>query len=310
MAACLAVFGQVREHEFVGFDDYVYIVQNSNLRDGLSASGLLGAFRPHFSNWIPLTALSYQLDYTLYGLEPAGYHATNLLLHTLSAVLLFLAFARMTGEVWRSGFVAAVFAIHPLHVESVAWVSERKDVLSGLFLMLTLHAYIRYRERPSSRGRYLAAIAFLALGLLAKPMLVTLPFVLLLLDYWPLGRFSEPAGARSEWRRALLEKLPMFALAAVASATASSPARMASRPVPSVPISLRRFVCRWVWFRASTKWTVPVSLAKSRSLEPRGLSHRKRHPGSCHGQTDVFDTRSLTLSESGVCFGQNLDASG
>jgi tetratricopeptide (TPR) repeat protein len=218
VAACLAVFGQVRDHEFVGFDDYAYVVQNPNLRDGLSTSGLLGAFRPHFSNWIPLTALSYQVDYALYGLEPAGYHVTNLFLHTASAVLLFLALARMTGGVWRSGFVAAVFAIHPLHVESVAWVSERKDVLSGLFWMLTLHAYIRYRERPDSTGYYVAATVFLALGLLAKPMLVTLPFVLLLLDYWPLGRFAGRAGERAEWRRALLEKLPMFALVAAASA--------------------------------------------------------------------------------------------
>jgi hypothetical protein len=138
VAACLAVFGQVRDHEFVGLDDYVYVVQNAGLRDGLSWSGLLEAWRPHFANWIPLTALSYQVDYALYGPEPAGYHVTNLLLHTASAVLLFFAFARMTGAVWRSGFVAAVFAIHPSHVESVAWVSERKDVLYGLFFMLTL----------------------------------------------------------------------------------------------------------------------------------------------------------------------------
>ncbi len=113
VVACLAVFGQVRDHEFVGFDDYEYVVQNPDLRDGLTARGLLGTFQPRFLNWIPLTALSYQVDYALYGLEPGGYHLTNLLLHTISAVLLFLAFARMTGEVWRSGFVAAVFAIHP-----------------------------------------------------------------------------------------------------------------------------------------------------------------------------------------------------
>jgi tetratricopeptide (TPR) repeat protein len=218
VAACLAVFGQVRDHEFVGFDDYEYVVQNPDLRDGLTARGLLETLQPRFLNWIPLTALSYQVDYALYGLEPGGYHLTNLLLHTASVVLLFLAFARMTGEVWPSGFVAAVFAIHPLHVESVAWVSERKDVLSGLFMMLTLHAYIRYREAPGSWGRYMATIGCVALGLLAKPMLVTLPFVLLLLDHWPLARFTGRAEAPEEWRRALVEKIPMIALAALASA--------------------------------------------------------------------------------------------
>ena len=218
VVGCLAVFGQVRNHEFVGFDDYEYIVQNPDLRDGLTLRGLSRTLQPRFLNWIPLTSMSYQVDYALNGLDPGGYHLTNLLLHTLSAVLLFLAFARMTGEVWRSGFVAAVFAIHPLHVESVAWVSERKDVLSGLFMMLTLHAYIRYRERPSSKSRYLATLACLALGLLAKPMLVTLPFVLLLLDYWPLGRFSGRADQAAEWRRALIEKIPMLALSAAAGA--------------------------------------------------------------------------------------------
>ena len=218
VVACLVVFGQVRDYEFVSFDDYKYVVQNPDLRDGLTLRGLSKTLQPRFLNWIPLTSLSYQVDYALYGLEPGGYHLTNLLLHTLAAVLLFLAFARMTGEVWRSGFVAAVFAIHPLHVESVAWVSERKDVLSGLFMMLTLHAYIRYRERPNSWSRYLATNTWLALGLLAKPMLVTLPFVLLLLDHWPLGRFSGRADWAAEWRRALIEKIPMLGLAAVASA--------------------------------------------------------------------------------------------
>ena len=182
------VFLQVLEFEFVGLDDYGYVVQNPHLRDGLSREALWGAFRPYFSNWIPLTALSLQLDYALYGLDPAGYHFTNVALHTLSAVLLFFGLTRLTGEVWRSGFVAAVFAVHPLHVESVAWISERKDALSGVFWMLTLLAYGHYREQPASIPRYLWVLLCLALGLLAKPTLVTLPFVLLLLDYWPLGR--------------------------------------------------------------------------------------------------------------------------
>jgi tetratricopeptide (TPR) repeat protein len=218
VVACLAVFGQVRDQEFVSLDDYKYVVQNPDLRDGLTLRGLSKTLQPRFLNWIPLTSLSYQVDYALYGLEPSGYHLTNLLLHTMSAVLLFLVFARMTGEVWRSGFVAAVFAIHPLHVESVAWVSERKDVLSGLFMMLTLYGYVHYRELPSSWSRYLATIACFALGLLAKSMLVTLPFVLLLLDHWPLERFSGRADRTAEWRRALIEKIPFLALAAGASA--------------------------------------------------------------------------------------------
>ena len=215
---CLAVFARVVAFEFVGLDDYAYVLQNASLRDGLALDGLYSAFQPRFSNWIPLTELSYRVDYALYGLDPAGYHLTNLLLHTAGAVILFLAFARMTGSVWKSALVATIFAIHPLHVESVAWVSERKDVLAGLFWMLTLNEYALYRERPESWGRYGATIACFALGLLAKPMVVTLPFVLLLLDYWPLERFSRKTQARTELRRAVVEKLPMFALAAGASA--------------------------------------------------------------------------------------------
>ena len=220
VAASLSVFLQVLEFEFVGLDDYGYVVQNPHLRDGLSREALWGAFRPYFSNWIPLTALSLQLDYALYGLDPAGYHFTNVALHTLSAVLLFFGLTRLTGEVWRSGFVAAVFAVHPLHVESVAWISERKDALSGVFWMLTLLAYGHYREQPASIPRYLWVLLCLALGLLAKPTLVTLPFVLLLLDYWPLGRLRrrDSGALRLEaLRPALVEKLPMFVLVGGAS---------------------------------------------------------------------------------------------
>jgi tetratricopeptide (TPR) repeat protein len=216
-AICLALFGRAVGFEFVGFDDYFYIVQNASLRDGLGLDGLNSVLRPRFSNWIPLTELSYRVDYAVYGVRPGGYHLTNLLLHLMSAVVLFLALARMTGAVWRSALIALVFAIHPLHVESVAWVSGRKDVLSGLFWMSTLYAYARYREVPESWGRYAVVIACFGLGLMAKPMVVTLPFVLLLLDYWPMARLSGPGADRSEWTRALLEKLPLFVLAAVAS---------------------------------------------------------------------------------------------
>ena len=221
-AITILAYCQVGEHDFVNYDDGKYIVENPHLEQGLSGDGVAWAFTTlYFSNWHPLTWLSYLLDYELYGLRPSGYHLTNLLLHTAAVLLLFAALRRLTGAVWRSAFVAALFGLHPLHVESVAWISERKDVLSGVFWMLVLWAYAGYAGRPSTR-RYLLVALFLALGLLAKPMLVTLPFVLLLLDYWPLGRCSAGgAGTRPDWghmRRPILEKLPLFLLAAGSSA--------------------------------------------------------------------------------------------
>jgi protein O-mannosyl-transferase len=243
-AASLLVFSQVLGHDFIGFDDPIYIVQNARLRDGFSLAGLVGVLRPHGPNWIPLTALSFKLDYAAYGLDPAGFLATNAILHALSAILLFLALSRMSGAVWRSGFVAAVFAIHPLHVESVAWANERKDVLSGLFFMLTLLAYARYAERPRCLRRYLLTLLCLTLGLMAKPTLVTLPFVLLLVDYWPLGRMRNAQtgalrGAR-ELRWLVVEKLPMFAVAAAASAVTFFMQRSIAMADPEVlPLGVR-----------------------------------------------------------------------
>ncbi len=221
VAATLAVYYQVRHHEFVAYDDPAHITQNAQLREPFSAAGLARAFRPYDTNWIPLTWISYQLNYALFGLEPAGYLLTNVALHALNAALLYLALVGMTGAHWRSAFVAALFALHPLHVESVAWATERKDVLSGAFWMLTLCAYARYCRQPRSLRRYLAVFACLTLGLLAKPMLVTLPCVLLLLDYWPLGRLRDSASSgwpqASRLRAACVEKLPLFALVAIAS---------------------------------------------------------------------------------------------
>ncbi|PYJ43549.1 MAG: hypothetical protein DME86_02660, partial [Verrucomicrobia bacterium] len=143
-------------------------------------------------NWHPLTIISHMFDCQLYGLQPAGHHFTNVLLHTLAVILLFFVLRQMTGTLWQSAFVAALFAIHPLHVESVAWISERKDVLSAVFFMLTLSAYTRY-VHTSSFTSYLLVLLWFALGLMSKPMLVTVPFVLLLLDYWPLRRFAPEA---------------------------------------------------------------------------------------------------------------------
>ena len=190
-AATFVVFFQVRQHEFVDYDDPTYIVDHPDFHTGPSLEAVIRAFTtPHETNWIPLTWISLQIDYALYGADPAGYHLTNVALHALSSLLLFLALSRMTGARWRSAFVAAVFAVHPLHVESVAWAAERKDALSGLLWMLTLHAYASYAEHPGSRRRYAGVLACLALGLLAKPMLVTLPFVLLLLGASPFGRLT------------------------------------------------------------------------------------------------------------------------
>ena len=185
------VFGQTTNFEFVNTDDNEYVYENPHVTSGLTAKNVAWAMTANTaSNWHPLTWLSHMTDCQLYQLRPGGHHLTNVLLHAITSILLFLVFWRMTGDLWPSAFVAAVFAIHPLRAESVAWVSERKDVLSGLFFMLTLAAYLHYVRRPFSIGRYLLVAAFLALGLMAKPMLVTLPFVLLLLDYWPLGRMT------------------------------------------------------------------------------------------------------------------------
>src|SRR3954468_926791 len=169
------VFGQTLGHPFVAYDDQNYVYENPAVTAGLSADGVRVAFtKPHARNWHPLTTLSHMLDFQLFGLNPAGHHFTNVLLHTCAVLLLFLVLRRMTGSTWRSAFVAAVFAIHPLRVESVAWVAERKDVLSALFFMLTLGAYHRFVQNHTTR-RYLLVILFFALGLLSKPMLVTVP---------------------------------------------------------------------------------------------------------------------------------------
>jgi protein O-mannosyl-transferase len=223
------VFGQTLRHQFVTYDDPQYVYSNPDIIAGLSMQRALWAFTHAVAgNWHPLTIISHMLDCQLYGLKASGHHFTNVLLHTVAVILLFLVQHQMTGALLRSAFVAALFAIHPLHVESVAWVSERKDVLSAVFFMLTLGTYVRY-VRTRLLTSYLLALLLFALGLMSKPMLVTLPFVLLLLDYWPLGRFS---GQRSEARRhkskvgglwstvsaPVLEKLPLFALSAVSSA--------------------------------------------------------------------------------------------
>ncbi len=204
------VFGQTVRYDFVNYDDNEYVYANPAITSGLNPHGIIYAFSgTHARNWHPLTTLSHMLDCQLWGVRAGGHHFTNVVLHTIAVVLLFLVLQQMTGAIWQSAFVAALFAIHPLHVESVTWISERKDVLSAVFFMLTLGAYVRYVRSPSI-GRYLTMSILFALGLMSKPMLVTVPLVLLLLDYWPLQRF----GGRSSIRRLALEKIPLLALSA------------------------------------------------------------------------------------------------
>jgi hypothetical protein len=226
LLAVAAVFGQTVTYEFVNFDDPDYVYRNPRVTQGLTFDGIAWAMTTNCcTNWHPLTWLSHMLDCQIYGPYAGLHHLTSVLLHAITAVLLFLVLRRTTGDLWPSAFVAAVFAVHPLHVESVAWVTERKDVLSGLFFVLTLAAYLGYVRRPFSLPRYLAVAAMFALGLMAKPMLVTLPFVLLLLDYWPLGRFTNcldkprVASHVTPVSRLVIEKIPLLLLTVASCAT-------------------------------------------------------------------------------------------
>ncbi len=213
--AVLAVFWQAREFGFVQLDDNTYVTQNPHLRSGLTAEGIRWAFGTTSCEfWHPLTWLSFLLDFELFGLHPGGYHLTNVVWHLLATLLLFALFCRMTGCLWRSAFVAAFFALHPLHVESVAWVSERKDVLSAFFWMLTLYLYVYYTEKPALK-RYLPVVFSFVCGLMSKPMVVTLPLVMILLDVWPLKRLNFD---REGLLQQLKEKLPLLTLSAVFTA--------------------------------------------------------------------------------------------
>lgn len=207
------VFGQTVGHQFVAYDDQNYVYENSQITAGITLQGLGDAFtHAHARNWHPLTTISHMLDCQFFGLDPAGHHLVNVFLHLVAVLLLFSVLREMTGALWRSAFVAAVFAVHPLRAESVAWISERKDVLSGAFFMLTLIAYLYYVRRPVL-NRYVCLLIVFGLGLLSKAMLVTLPIILLLLDYWPLNRFQDDC-SRPLLRRLILEKLPLLFLSA------------------------------------------------------------------------------------------------
>ena len=220
--ATLVIYWQVIHFNFVNYDDDVYVTRNPYVQAGLTLQSIKWAFTTsHAEFWHPITWLSHMLDVQLFGLHPGGHHFSSLLLHTANALLLFLIFANMTGNVGCSAVMAALFALHPLHVESVAWVAERKDVLSTFFWLLTMGAYVVFVRHPKWTA-YLAALVFFILGMMAKPMLVTLPFVLLLMDFWPLERLQWNA-AESDMKRGgarptlnlIVEKLPFFAISGV-----------------------------------------------------------------------------------------------
>src|SRR6478752_4017165 len=251
VALIWAVFGQTIRYQFVNFDDDLYVYNTPAIQSGLTLKGIAAAFiSQHAHNWHPLTTISHMLDCQLYGLNAGGHHATNVILHTIAVLLLFWVLQQMTGAAWKSALVAALFAVHPLHVESVAWVSERKDILSALFFFLMLNAYTGYARAPSVM-RYLAVAVLFAAGLMSKPMLVSAPIILLLLDYWPLRRFEQPSSMigktkiserdnqRRIIRRLYLEKIPLFVLSAVACILTFVLQKRTAGAIPPLPFLWR-----------------------------------------------------------------------
>jgi protein O-mannosyl-transferase len=276
VALTLAVYGQVCRFDFIVLDDPSYVKWNHHVLDGLKFSSVkwaIGQFND--ANWIPLTWLSLMLDGTIYGRWPDGYHITNVALHVMNVLLVFLVFSRMTQSPLKSAFVAALFAIHPLHAESVAWVTERKDVLCTLFGLLSLGAYVRYAAQPR-RSRYVAAFGFLLLSLMAKQTYVTLPCVFLLLDYWPLGRFGTAVAQetgdqpqsdnisqrRTSFGRLVVEKIPFFLLVGAFSAIAVwAQSQGGIRSLDAVPFRARvlNAIDAYGWY--AWKALVPLDLA-------------------------------------------------
>ncbi len=262
------VFGQTLHHGFVAFDDNSYVYENAVVQKGLTWEGFRWALTyGEIGHWHPLTWLSHMLDCQLLGLQAGAHHGTNLILHGAAAVLLFLVLWQMTGFLWRSATVAAVFAIHPLRVESVAWVAERKDVLSAFFFMLTLGAYVYYVRRPTSLFRYGAVVLCFALGLLSKNMLVTLPCVLLLLDYWPLNRIS--TWTAKVVLRLVIEKIPLFLLTILSCVeTAMVPEKIPAGYRLSLLLRLENALISYVTYLWQMIW--PSGLA---CIYPNPTSH-------------------------------------
>jgi tetratricopeptide (TPR) repeat protein len=247
--ATIGVYWEIYRHDFVFFDDQEYVTQNYTVQAGLTKAGLIWAFTTfHAANWHPLTWLSHMADCQLFGLDAGMHHLPNLWFHIANTLLLFWVFRRMTGAIWRSAFVAALFAVHPLHVESVAWVAERKDVLNTFFWILTMLAYVRYAKRPGA-GRYVLVLILFGLGLMSKPMIVTLPFILLIMDYWPLGRLQIRQGENKGYlglrERSvfflILEKIPLAALSGVVTVltVAAQHKGGAVQVLEALPLSIR-----------------------------------------------------------------------
>jgi protein O-mannosyl-transferase len=273
IAISLAVFGQTLRYDFVNFDDDLYVYKAPAVRAGLTVKGLALAFTsPHARNWHPLTTISHMLDCQLYGLKAGGHHATNVLFHTIAVLLLFRVLQQMAGALWKSATVAALFAVHPLHVESVAWVSERKDVLSAVFFLLMLGAYYRY-TRARSVTRYLTVAVLFVAGLMSKPMLVSAPVILLLLDYWPLRRFEQlfltnerakVAKSGDQWRvtrELFLEKVPLLAISSGSCVITFILQKRATGAIPPLPFlwRIQNAVATYVIYVWETLW--PARLA-------------------------------------------------
>jgi len=285
MVATFCVYSQVQDHEFIHFDDGVLVTESSLVQAGLTNENIIRVFTTtHHSGWLPITSISYMLDYQLYGLNPTGFLLTNLFFHIANSLLLFLILFRMTGAIWQSAFVAVVFALHPLNVESVAWVAERKNVLSNFFLLLTIWAYIRYAEKPTTK-RYSLVFLLFAVGLMSKSMAVTLPFVLLLLDYWPLERFK--LGQREgEFKIAqkdryfngeknisklVLEKFPLLILSALCSITTLIFFEKAGESVAQDSVSILTILTNVMISYFEYLWKM---------LWPKGLAILYTHPGN------------------------------
>jgi tetratricopeptide (TPR) repeat protein len=289
--ATFLTFEQVRLNDFVTFDDNHYVTENPNVKAGITPESLTWALTAtYYSNWHPITWVSHMLDIDLYGLTPAGHHLSNVLFHILNAVLLFGLLQRMTGRLWPSAFVAALFALHPLHVEPVAWVSERKEILSTFLGLLSVWAYVGYAQRGNI-ARYLLTFFFLALGLMAKPMLVTLPMLLLLLDYWPLDRIrlgrsesrnhlDAQAGLRSETlvcprqsiARVVAEKIPLFALSVASSVITFHVQRGSMEPGDAVAFKLRaaNALMSYVRYMGKMFWPSDLSVLYTHPNLPGG----------------------------------------
>src|SRR5271166_6325369 len=252
----VALYYPVNRHQFVSYDDDIYVTNNWHIKYGLSWNGVKWAFTDSYGdNWHPLTWLSHGLDCQLFFLNSGRHHATNLLLHTANAVLLFWVLLRATGYTGRSFMVAALFALHPINVESVAWVAERKNLLSMLFFLLALAAYRWYSRQPRV-GRYATVALLFALGLMAKPQIITLPFVLLLWDYWPLRRMFAGGGAPSSETEVipaksfswlLLEKLPLLLLAAASAVITLHAQRDATTPYP-LSVRIANAIVAYAWY--------------------------------------------------------------